>query len=272
MASPVPRHLTTAADHAAIAPELLDHRADLVVVPSGKGDARPASRHRAKFAPGLATALLALARSDSVGDPMAGTGTLAAETGVRAALNDIDAGMAEFLQPLAERGCEVSYLPADQIAWRREVCIFSPPYYPKTDRRKPCAHDDAKRGPVVGFRDSYACDHPAFIGNPGGVNAIADYRMRMRAIYRHLLGVCERMIVVTKNWSRLGVEMRLDLDTILMAQSAGWACTGRHGWTPPPSLWSRFNAQRGGGVGIEDILLFSRSATESFQPAPGTDP
>ena len=35
------------------------------------------------------------------------------------------------------------------------VMAFSPPYYPRTDRATPNAHDDAKRGRVVGFRDSY---------------------------------------------------------------------------------------------------------------------
>lgn len=64
------------------------------------------------------------------------------------------------------------------------------------------------------------------------------------------------MVVVTKNWTRLGVEMRLDLDTILMARDAGWRCTGRHGIVPRPSLWAKYNAQRGGGVAIEDVLMF----------------
>jgi hypothetical protein len=50
--------------------------------------------------------------------------------------------------------------------------------------------------------------------------------------------------------------MRLDLDTALMAQSVGWTFIERHGWQPPPSLWARFNATRGGGVAIEDILIF----------------
>ena len=191
---------------------------------------------------------------------MAGAGTLASETGVVAALNDIDEAMRVHLAPLEARGCEVSYVPATDIGWRRECCVFSPPYYPRTDRRKPNAHDDVKRGPVVGFRDAYACDHPDFIGNPGGVDAIARYRVAMTAVYRHLTTVCDRMVVVTKNWTRLGVEMRLDLDTILMARAAGWCCTARHGWNPPPSLWNRFNAQRGGGVEVEDILMFSRRA------------
>lgn len=66
------------------------------------------------------------------------------------------------------------------------------------------------------------------------------------------------MIVVTKNWTRLGVEMRLDLDTILTAQSVGWACRARHGWAPPQSLWNRYNERRGGGVQVEDVLLFER--------------
>lgn len=256
MASPVPKHLTTDEDHKAIAARFLNHVSDIrVSAPSTK--ARPTGRHRAKYAPGLATALLKLAGTKDVGDPMAGTGMLAWETGVDAALNDIDPTMSEFIAPMSNR-CEVSYLPANMIQWSRGTCIFSPPYYPKTDRRKPCAHNDNKRGPVVGFRDAYDCDHPAFIGNPGGVNAIAHYRQQMTDVYRHLLtSVCGRMIVVTKNWTRLGVEMRLDLDTILMAEGVGWTCTARHGWTPPQSLWSRFNEQRGGGVLIEDITVFT---------------
>lgn len=68
------------------------------------------------------------------------------------------------------------------------------------------------------------------------------------------------MIVVTKNWTRLGVELRLDHDTILMCQEAGFRLVERHGWVPPPSLWSRYNASRGGGVQIEDVLMFEGAA------------
>jgi hypothetical protein len=255
--SPVPRHLRTADEHALVAPHLVGHVVDLRVDRS-KGVKTPGSgSHRAKFAPGLVSALVELAGTESLGDPMAGTGTLARETGKPVALNDIDAGMQKFLEPLREQGCEVSYGPASKIKWRREVCIFSPPYYPKADRCRPCAHDDAKRGPVVGFRDSYSSDHPEFIGNPSGVNAIAIYRRQMTEVYDHLRSVCDRMIVVTKNWTRLGVEMRLDLDTILMAESVGWKCYERHGFEPPQSLWNRFNEQRGGGVTVEDVLLFA---------------
>jgi hypothetical protein len=262
MVSPVPKHLRADDEYDAIADELRDHRYGLEVDRSKGVDVPGIGAHRAKYAPGLATALLALAGTDDVGDPMCGTGPLARETGKPVALNDIDLGMAKFLTPLADQGCEISYGPATEIKWRREVCIFSPPYYPKADRCKPCAHNDAKRGPIVGFRDSYSGDHPQFVGNPGGVNAILKYRQQMTAIYDHLKSVCDRMIVVTKNWTRLGVEMRLDLDTILMAQSVGWYCEDRNGFEPAPSLWSRYNKQRGGGVTVEDILLFTK--TRSF--------
>lgn len=191
---------------------------------------------------------------------MCGTGMLSWETGIAAALNDIDPSMQAFLKPLSKWGCDVSYSPATEITWKRDVCIFSPPYYPRTDRRRPCAHDDAKRGPVVGFRDCYGFDHPEFVGNPGGSDAILRYRSQMTRIYEHLRSTCRRMIVVTKNWTRLGVEMRLDLDTILMAEAAGWHCTERHGWEPPPSLWARFNNQRGGGVLIEDVMVFDKAS------------
>lgn len=220
-----------------------------------------AQRHRAKFAPGLATELLALTPSPIVGDPMAGTGMLAWETEREMCLNDIDTGLAPFLDPLEERGqCDVSYRPAHQITWQVDVAIFSPPYYPKADRRRPAGHDDEKRGPVVGFRDSYPGNHhPDFIGNPAGVEAIRLYREAMLRVYAHLTTVCEAMIVVTKNWTRLGTEMRLDLDTILMGMETGWRCVERHGWMPNPSLWSRFNASRGGGVQIEDVLVFEKA-------------
>lgn len=254
MVSPVPKHLRTDDEYATIPGALLDHCVDLDIDRSKGVNVPGIGAHRAKYAPGLATMLLALAGTDDVGDPMCGTGTLARETGKPVALNDIDPTMSQFW-PLE---CQASVGPATEIKWRRDVCIFSPPYYPKADRCKPAAHNDAKRGPVVGFRDSYSGDHPAFVGNPGGVNAIRQYRKQMTAIYRHLKSVCKGMIVVTKNWTRLGVEMRLDLDTILMAQSVGWVCTGRHGFEPSPSLWSRFNKQRGGGVTIEDVLFFSR--------------
>ena len=256
MVSPIPRHLRTSDEHALVAPQLANHVVDLSVDRAKGVKIEGAGRHRAKYFPGLVTTLVALARTKSVGDPMCGTGTLGWETGLPVALNDIDAGMQKFLEPLRLRGCEVSYGPATKIKWHREVCIFSPPYYPKADRLRPCAHDDTKRGPVVGFRDSYSTDHPEFIGNPGGVNAIAIYRQQMTTVYSHLLSVCARMVVVTKNWTRLGVEMRLDLDTILMAESVGWQCTERHGWRPPQSLWSRFNEQRGCGVTTEDVLMF----------------
>ena len=254
MVSPVPKHLRADDEYAAIPAELLDHRYSLEV-DAANGVAAPGiGAHRAKYAPGLATALMEIAETDDVGDPMAGTGTLARETGKPVALNDIDAAMAQFWPT----GCETSIGPATEIKWRREVCIFSPPYYPKADRCKPCAHNDAKRGPVVGFRDSYSSDHPQFIGNPGGVNAILKYRQQMTAVYDHLTSVCDRMIVVTKNWTRLGVEMRLDLDTILMAESVGWVCVDRYGWKPKASLWSRFNTKRGGGVTVEDVLVFKQ--------------
>lgn len=258
MVSPVPKHLRTDAEHDSIPGRLLDHIVDLAVDRSNGVDVPGSGRHRAKYAPGLATTLLELAGTRSIGDPMCGTGMLSWETGLPAALNDIDPGMKSFLNPLTKWGCSASYVPATEIRWRRKVCIFSPPYYPKTDRKRPCAHDDEKRGSVVGFRDSYGFEHPEFVGNPGGVDAILTYRRQMTGIYRHLKSVCGKMIVVTKNWTRLGVEMRLDLDTILMAESVGWRCVERHGWEPPPSLWSRFNRQRGGGVQIEDVLVFEK--------------
>lgn len=261
MVSPVPKHLRADDEYASIPIALLDHRNNLAVDPTNGVKVPGSGAHRAKYAPGLATALMALVGTDSVGDPMCGTGTLARETGKCVALNDIDRGMEKFLSPLAAKGCEVTYGPATEIKWRREVCIFSPPYYPKADRCKPCAHNDAKRGPVVGFRDSYSGDHHQFVGNPGGVNAILKYRQQMTAIYDHLRSVCDRMMVVTKNWTRLGVEMRLDLDTILMAQSAGWILNARNGFEPSPSLWSRYNKARGGGVAIEDIILFAKPRT-----------
>lgn len=266
MPSPVPRHLRTDEEIELIEPR---HRAHVVDLHpnSALGVKIPGSqRHRAKFAAGLPTLLLDLSRSGDIGDPMCGVGSLAWETGKGMKLNDIDSGLAESLDPLRER-CEITFLPADKVAWRCEVCVFSPPYYPKTDRTRACAHNDEKRGPVVGFRDSYDCDHPDFIGNPGGVNAIRTYRDQMTSVYAHLLDVCDRMIVVTKNWTRLGVELRLDLDTILMCQEVGWDCVGRHGWCPPPSLWSRYNARRGGGVLIEDVLMFARREVVTTEEA-----
>lgn len=265
MVSPVPKHLTTDKDAEGIEASLRDHVSDLTLNPAKKVIIPGARHHRAKFPPGLASVLVEMAGSKSIGDPMAGTGMLAWETGLPCALNDIDRGMSQFLSPLAVRGCEVSYGPATKIGWRRDVCIFSPPYYPRTDRRIPNAHDDTKRGPVVGFRDSYPTDHPDAIGNPGGVDAILTYRKQMTAVYGHLLQVCGKMIVVTKNWMRLGVELRLDIDTILMAESVGWKCVERHGFTPRSSLWARFNARRGeqqgrtGMVEVEDVLVFRKN-------------
>lgn len=260
MVSPVPKHLRTDAEHATIRACLREHVVDLKVDRRNGVDVPGSGAHRAKFAAGLSTVLYELAGSEHIGDPMCGTGMLSWENGRAMALNDINPTMERFLKPLTKWGCEVRYEPASTLEWDRdvEVCIFSPPYYPRTDRRKPNAHDDEKRGPVVGFRDSYeGTEHPEFVGNPGGVEAILTYREQMTAIYRNLGNQCERMIVVTKNWTRLGVELRLDLDTILMAESVGWECVERHGWEPPPSLWSTFNQRRGGGVQIEDVLVFA---------------
>lgn len=259
MTSPVPKHLRTDDEIALIDPELREHVIDLVVDPV-RVDLPAGPAHRAKFAPGLATRLVQIAGTESVGDPMAGSGMLAWETGLpHVGLNDLDRGLAPYLDPLAALGHEVTYGPASRVPWQREAIITSPPYYPRTDRRKPNAHDDAKRGPVVGFRDSYNGDHPAFIGNPGGVNAILTYREQMTDVYAHLSFVADRMVVVTKNWWRLGVELRLDLDTILMAEDVGWRCVERHGWEPPPSLWARYNSKRGGFPQIEDVLVFDRA-------------
>lgn len=257
MVSPVPKHLRTRKEIASIRASLRGHVVDIELpkVPKTKG----VSRHRAKFAPGLSTRLVELASSKSIGDPMAGTETLARETGLPIALNDIDKGMRTFLNPLRKQGCEISYGPASAISWKRDVCVFSPPYYPRTDRRKQNAHDDAKRGAVVGFRTGYDCDAPGFIGNPEGVDGIKVYRQQMLDVYNHMTRVCDRMIVVVKNWMRLGVELRLDLDTILTAEEAGWMIVARHGFEPPPSLWARYNKQRGGMVTVEDILIFDRN-------------
>lgn len=262
----MPKHLRTEDEVESIPRELRLHVVDLHP-DFHKHALPPGPRHPAKYAGGLPTLLLDLAGTESVGDPMAGTGSFAWETGVSAALNDIDARMAVYLDPLVERGCDVTYGPAHEVPWHRECVVFSPPYYPRTDRRKPNAHDDAKRGPVVGFRDSYGIDHEDFIGNPGGVAAILTYREQMRRVYAHMMTVADRMIVVTKNWMRLGVELRLDLDTILMAQEVGWECVSRHGLEPPPSLWARYNHHRGGMVLIEDVLVFAKRAVAVVEEA-----
>lgn len=267
MVSPVPKHIFV--DESAIPAGLRDHVCD-VNVDLRDGVKIPGSQvHRAKYAPGLATALVRIAGTEDVGDPMAGVGTLAYETGLQCKLNDLDLRMATFLSPLLDRGCTVSHVPADRLEWRCDTLIFSPPYYPRTDRRRPGAHDDLKRGAVVGFRDSYGCDDPDFIGDPAGADGIELYRRQMTKVYARLASRAKRMIVVTKNWTRLGVELRLDWDTINMAQSVGWRCVRRHGFTPPASLWSRFNRERGtrqgrvGMVSVEDILLFERGSSMS---------
>ncbi|SRR6266498_328433 len=259
MVSPVPKHLRTIEEMNSIPARFQSHTVDLYPDPH-RVQLPPGPKHPAKYASGLSTVLVELAGTTDVGDPMAGTGMLAYETGLPLALNDLDVRMKVYLEPLRERGCEVSYLPAHEIEWQRECVIFSPPYYPRTDRRRPNAHDDTRRGPVVGFRDNYGIDHPGFIGNPGGVHAILGYREQMRRIYSHMTSVADYMIVVTKNWMRLGVELRLDLDAILTAMEAGWQCVERHGWEPPPSLWARYNRDRGSMVFVEDILMFMKGA------------
>jgi hypothetical protein len=257
MSSPVPKHLREFREvKSAIPSRLLDHVDDLVV--DSKRKSLSSSHHPAKYSPGLPTALVALAGTSSIGDPFAGTGRIAEETEIPAALNELDKKWSEFLFSLASRfGCEVSIGDARKVPWRREVLIFSPPYYPRTDRRRLAAHDDERRGPVVGYRSGYGgSEIEGFIGDPSGCDGILHYRDSMREVYRALLSVGRRMIVVVKNQTRLGVELRLDHDTILTAQEAGWRCVERHGWSPPPSLWARYNLSRSTGVKIEDVLVF----------------
>lgn len=191
---------------------------------------------------------------------MAGSCRLAEEgASTRIALNELDRKWWGVLREYEKIGHEVSYVNAMDIEWKREWVIFSPPYYPRTDRRKLAAHNDNKRGSVVGYRTGYGCAVDNFIGDPAGVNGIVIYRNQMRKIYKHMRAVASCMILVTKNWTRLGTELRLDLDTILTAEEAGWECVGRHGWIPPGSHWAKFNRSRNTGVEVEDILIFERA-------------
>ena len=266
MPSPVPPHLRTEQELAQLPLALRDHVVDLHPRPpvplfDGASVSVPGPAHPAKYRPGQATALLGLVGAeDLVGDPMAGAGILAAESGRRCALNDLDPRMLLRLQQLAAAtGGVATCGPAHAVPWTAAAVVFSPPYYPRTDRRRPAAHA-AKRGAVVGFRDSYDHDDDDMIGNPSGRNGILLYRNAMRRVYRHLhvsVGA-RRMVVVVKNWTRQGVELRLDLDTLLTAAEAGWYPVRRHGWACGPSLWARFNAARGPGVQVEDVLVFDR--------------
>lgn len=263
MGSPVPKGLRTREEALTIPSRLRDHVEDLSVTPLTVSSSSTLNAgHPAKYANGLSTTLIALAGISDVGDPFAGTGKLAEETQCGAiALNEIDPKWFPALTALrASLGCEISFGDARNVPWVRDTLIFSPPYYPRTDRRKLAGHDDAKRGPVVGYRSGYGCDVAGFIGDPGGSLAIISYRTAMRDVFRALRRNGRRMIIVTKNQTRLGVELRLDLDTILTAREAGWICTGRHGWRPRPSLWARYNQQKGTGVEIEDVLVFEREA------------
>lgn len=130
MVSPVPKHLRTEDEHAGIPRRLRDHVDDLRIDRTNGVDVPGAGSHRAKYAAGLATKLIEMSETFSVGDPMCGTGMLAWETGRKVALNDIDPGMGKFLKPLTKWGCEASYVPATEIKWRRDMCIFSPPLLP----------------------------------------------------------------------------------------------------------------------------------------------
>lgn len=262
MGSPVPRNLRSKDEVKAIPLNFRDHRTDLIVKPPSCLPCKvAASRHPAKYLPGLPTALIHLAGTDNVGDPMAGTGRIAEETGLGTiALNDIDPRWRSNLDKLrAALGCEVSIGDATRIQWQRDVLIFSPPYYPRTDRKKQASHDDEARGSVVGFRTGYGCDEEGFIGDPSGVNGILIYRNAMRRVFLSLLSSGRRMILISKNWTRLGTELRLDLDLIITAGEAGWVISGRTGWEPRKSLWARYNASRGTpGGSVEDVLVFDR--------------
>jgi hypothetical protein len=248
--------LRTNKESEAIDSKFREHIADLIVNPVKK---LSSFRHPAKYQSGLPTALVELAKSPSIGDPMAGSGRLVEETEKPFYLNDIDPKCYLKLKQLSEiYGSTVTCDDVRNLMWQCDVMIFSPPYYPRTDRKKPNHHNDEKRGAVVGFRDTYGIELDGFIGEPGGVDAILSYRNAMREIYAKLLKHSEKMIVVTKNWTRLGVELRLDWDTILTASEVGWKITDRHGWIPNQSLWSRFNQSRNTGVTVEDVLVFEK--------------
>ena len=251
-----PRGLRSISEELSIPRRLLEHVSDLVVVPVRPLEASP---HPAKYAAGLPTALVRLAGTEDIGDPFAGTGRLAEETQLAVKLNDLDPRWVSRLRELVARfGGVATSVAAAKIPWSVNTGIFSPPYYPRTDRRRLAGHDDARRGAVVGFRTGYGCATEGFIGDPAGVDGIVNYRAAMRPTFAGLWHRAQRLIVVVKNWTRGEVELRLDLDTILTAQEAGWVCTARHGWEPTPSLWARFNHARGIGVSVEDVLVFER--------------
>lgn len=258
MTSPVPKHLRTFRELLDIPLALRDHISDLKVV-EPEVSVSSETRHPAKYAPGLPTALIDYAGSINVGDPMAGTGRLAEETGLPVLLNEPDPRWWPNLERLRRKlGCRVTHGDARRLrrGWDVHTAIFSPPYYPRTDRRVAAAHNP-RRGPVVGYRTGYGAEGvPGFIGDPCGSDGILLYRNAMREVYGELVRHARRLIVVVKNQTRLGVELRLDLDTILTAQEAGWRCCARTGWEPRPSLWARYNLRRGTGVTIEDVLVF----------------
>lgn len=250
MPSPVPRHLRTSAEEASIPVKLRDHQNGLLVKMVSR---LSASKHPAKYAEGLPTALVAWAGTDDVADPMAGSGRLAEETKLSIPLNEPDPRWQPHLAALP--GCRVSCADARRLPpwFRCDTMIFSPPYYPRTDRRVLAAH----RGEPVGYRSGYGAEGvQGFIGDPAGADGILSYRNAMREVYAGLFGRARRMIVVVKNQTRLGVELRLDLDTALTAMEAGWRFTRRTGWHPKPSLWARYNLSRGTGIAIEDVLMF----------------
>lgn len=257
MGSPVPRYLRSTDEEHTIPLAIRNHKSTLIVRSKRSNGPRD---HPAKYAPGLATALVSLAGTDSIGDPFAGVGTLASETQLPAALNDIDPRWRQYLLDLhSDIGCEVTFVNATAIPWYRDTLIFSPPYYPRTDRLRQASHP-IRRGSVVGYRTGYSSANiEDFIGEPAGASGILTYRNQMRIVYAHLKYHTRRMIVVVKNQTRLGVELRLDLDTILTTKEVGWRCTHRDGWEPPPSLWARYNLSRGTGVAVEDVLTFEHA-------------
>lgn len=261
MPSPVPKHLRTPDEERGVPSSLREHVTGLVVS-SATVTVEPCP-HPAKYAPGLPTALVALAGTNDLADPMAGSGRLASETGLAIRLNEPDERWLPWLRRCSGARlahCDARKLPKWFVA---DTMIFSPPYYPRTDRCRVAAHDDVKRGPVVGYRSGYSYTKDGMIGDPNGADGILEYRSQMRAVYAALRVRARRMILIVKNQTRLGVELRLDLDTILTATEVGWRCTRRTGWEPPPSLWARYNLARGTGVAVEDVLLFEAEREES---------
>jgi hypothetical protein len=207
---------------------LTDHRVDLTVTPVEDNSPVPWGTH---FASGLPSVLVDRFGDGLIGDPFAGSGRLAWETERPMWLNDNNRRNRKHLDPTVEFGCVVSYDNAASLSWCVDTLISQPPLQPDV-----YTWSTAEHAVITSYRDS------------------------MAATYRSVSRCAPRMVLVVRNWWRLGHEVRFDLETIALAELSHWRCVDRHGWQLPATRpLSRRAGNRNTSPLVEDVLVFEQT-------------